>query len=463
MKDNCLFCSNTLDGSNEHIIPDSLNGRLQSRKLICKSCNRKFGIHLDPILKEVLHMQLYFLGFANAQYFAIKDDQGNIYRADQKGQIIPQQVLTKNIQENGLEGISVSGPMEKAIQAMLKKMVRNYGVEETLMAAKSGNIKIQEKSKVPNELVAENPLIITPKLKLAVEKIMIEYYAFCGLELSYIESRLKRIYALDEQSEEVIICNLTQEIRKPVDNEISHLICIRSNEDRKELYVYLELFNVVCAYTLISSQYEGVQVNYTYYQNALTGVPMTNIPELNISNLSEGDENLEFLANDMVERKLDGDIMAMLEQDLTKMINDLKDRRSKGQVSDEEHGNLVMKKAAEISAYFTINYPDQFTGLSTDFIAKTNYIYSTIFADQTDQFQAHYKGLIGQEFTIENDKRKWILKRFHFVLAKERDGRDRRKVYCHFQSVKGEHEKEILCLNVFRARGLEMPKGVSWL
>jgi len=79
-------------------------------------------------------------------------------------------------------------------------------------------------------------------------------------------------------------------------------------------------------------------------------------------------------------------------------------------------------------------------------------------SNQIGEFETYYADLIGQKFSIENDNRKWILKRFHVVLAKDRDGRDRRKVYCHFQSTKGGHEKEILCFNVFRARGLEMPK-----
>ncbi|RYZ18782.1 MAG: hypothetical protein EOO10_25255 [Chitinophagaceae bacterium] len=51
-KATCIFCSNPLDGSDEHIIPDSLNGRLHSKGIICSDCNQHFGEKLDPVLKE---------------------------------------------------------------------------------------------------------------------------------------------------------------------------------------------------------------------------------------------------------------------------------------------------------------------------------------------------------------------------------------------------------------------------
>ena len=50
---NCLFCKNPLDGSDEHIIPDSLNGRIHSKKIICYNCNSNvFGKKIDPVGKE---------------------------------------------------------------------------------------------------------------------------------------------------------------------------------------------------------------------------------------------------------------------------------------------------------------------------------------------------------------------------------------------------------------------------
>lgn len=72
IKSKCIFCKKQIDGSDEHVIPESLNGKLHSKTLICKKCNQKFGGKLDPILKETLFMQLHLLGFENAKSFRVR-------------------------------------------------------------------------------------------------------------------------------------------------------------------------------------------------------------------------------------------------------------------------------------------------------------------------------------------------------------------------------------------------------
>ena len=46
MADKCLFCPAVLeqtDNPKEHIIPNTIGGRLKSRVLICSTCNSTFG------------------------------------------------------------------------------------------------------------------------------------------------------------------------------------------------------------------------------------------------------------------------------------------------------------------------------------------------------------------------------------------------------------------------------------
>lgn len=64
----CIFCTNPLDGSDEHIIPESLNGRLHSKEIICHDCNvKKFGSNVDTILSQTFSQFILLLGLKNAR------------------------------------------------------------------------------------------------------------------------------------------------------------------------------------------------------------------------------------------------------------------------------------------------------------------------------------------------------------------------------------------------------------
>ncbi|MEH3112610.1 HNH endonuclease [Pedobacter terrae] len=294
MRQTCIFCAKPLDNSDEHIIPDSLNGRLHTKELICKKCNAHFGTNLDPILKEALGAQLHFLGFDNAPSLILSDDKGEKYKLDKNGKITGIKVTAEKIEQDGMPGVAVSGQMEQAAKAFAKKMVRTFGKEETLNAVMNRQFVVVEKQIVPNELVAENPLQVTPRLLLAIEKIMVEYYAHCGLNIESISDRLESIYQIDESKANVKLCNFRQQVRKPATDETSHLILIRSIPETKQLIAYLELFNVLCAYTILDNDYSGPDVDFSYHQDALTGDKLDQKVELHLENTEEQEPKFDF-------------------------------------------------------------------------------------------------------------------------------------------------------------------------
>ena len=74
----CIFCKSLLDNSDEHIIPQSLNGTLHSRELICHQCNSNFfGLKIDPIIKNLLNPLLIILGWENARPIRAEDQDGS--------------------------------------------------------------------------------------------------------------------------------------------------------------------------------------------------------------------------------------------------------------------------------------------------------------------------------------------------------------------------------------------------
>lgn len=78
MSEACIFCTKQLDNSDEHIIPQSINGRIHSKRLICQKCNHDFGTNLDPIIKETFGFLLHVLKIGN------NSKSGNRKRIGQK-------------------------------------------------------------------------------------------------------------------------------------------------------------------------------------------------------------------------------------------------------------------------------------------------------------------------------------------------------------------------------------------
>ena len=73
--DNCYTCGCELKTKNrsvEHIFPNSIGGRLTSKKLLCKKCNSKYGSKADSDFSK------HFNVFAN--YLMIKRKRGNLLR-----------------------------------------------------------------------------------------------------------------------------------------------------------------------------------------------------------------------------------------------------------------------------------------------------------------------------------------------------------------------------------------------
>ena len=408
-------------------------------------------------------MQLHLFGFENAKSFIVKDDEGNPYKIDQHGKISPVKVNAAHIEQNGMPGISVSGKMEDAAEAFVKKMIRTFGKEETRQAAINRQFQLIEKNVVPNTLIGENPLKVTPKLLLAIEKIIVEYYAFCGMDTKIIRDRLNYILQLDESQANVTICNLNQQVRKPEKEETSHLIILRSNSDTKEVFAYLELFNVICAYTVLDHNYAGPPVDFIFQQDVADGKRLQQEITLDFHYISNPATGFEMLANDLITRKRDKEMMRLLEANIQAIIDPLEKKMKAGEITEEQCGRMVMEQAAEMTGVMTLLYPDDFSGLSEESLKRSNYFHSRIYSANREDFEKNYQFLLNQEIRIGDDKRVWVLTRFHFVLAPPKEGKERNTVYCHFKTKTGGHEKEIKYFEVFRAFRLPFRETAVWL
>ena len=120
--DNCIFCKKPLDNSDEHIIPDCLNGRLHSTKLICHTCNlNKFGRELDPIVKQLFNTTLLVLGLKNANSVYSETPEGIKFLYNKTGKVSHIKPELTEIKKDGKTYINVTGDKKNAVKYFAKQ------------------------------------------------------------------------------------------------------------------------------------------------------------------------------------------------------------------------------------------------------------------------------------------------------------------------------------------------------
>ena len=120
----CIFCKTPLNKrnrSNEHIIPQCMGGRLQSRNLICVDCNSKFGTEFDEALIKRFCIIMNWLRLYNDQ-IKIRDVEVKLddkkYLFTEKGLRLksPRPILDENGELKGM-----TFPSEKSMRLPYEK------------------------------------------------------------------------------------------------------------------------------------------------------------------------------------------------------------------------------------------------------------------------------------------------------------------------------------------------------
>jgi HNH endonuclease len=417
---NCLFCDNPLDNSDEHIIPDSLNGKLHSKNIICYTCNSEiFGLKIDPIAKEFFSLVLLALQFKNAPGRTFEDINGDLFLVKKDGKITEIRPKVEKYQEY----LTVSGPPEDTIKqfAKIARTLEKEGkrikeVQLCHITEPLGNLKIEANFKV------------SPKLILLLNKIAIEFYGFKQLPIKKIESLAKKIKNLDSTLSNIRFCNFNQEYRKFGDSEISHLIQLFSIN--KKLIVYIELFNIICAAVMIDSNFEGNEIDLQYYQDAITGDTIEYIEKLNqeyIGKLFDNNVddyakiNFDILVNRVFQSKRKRDISNEIKDKLNKLENDLKERLNKNLITNEEYADKMIIEGSKIIAEVSIANPYLFDDLDDVNNTEINYLHSNMKELDFEEFCINNRNLIGTIIKINDDVNFKILE-FEKTFLMEKNG-----------------------------------------
>lgn len=459
----CIFCPNPLNGSDEHIIPQSINGQLHSKELICAKCNNTFGRQLDPILKESLVFILHALNIGNVKKMLVEDESGNIYLYDSKtGKVkhTKPEISIFKVDENKT-GISVSGDDDiSTVKALATKAARVYG-----KAALKGKYSITRTTKLNKFLRAKAEIIISGKLILALNKIIVEYFCYCGLDRTLIAALISRVAALDERLDNIRICNSLQNIRKPGETEISHLLVIRSDPKKKMVYAYIEIFNVVCGFTVLVENYQGDEIDFVYHQDAINRQILSGDIILDLNKIEDKpngfEKNVNALFSRNENRRIQGNFATICEE----IIAELNHKLEKGEITGEERDREFIERSCKIAAELMVfEYPDAVDDFSEEEIKGVNYIHSLIREEKIDDFKHYYQNFIGHEFKLDGEEDIYKMEEFDFVKHRPRNGINMVKVFCCFTSIQDGSKKYIPATEVFKSVGTSvLVEESTWL
>jgi hypothetical protein len=429
----CTFCPNPIDDSDEHIIPNALNGRLHSKRIICSSCNKLFGENLEPAITNLFKPIIHILDLKNARALQATDSEGNKY--------ILKNLKTKpvkpfiNFKRKGDEiHFSISGEKKQIEDYLLKRSARSKTkIDDSQLTLK--DFKMEENSMNIPELTIAFNFKINKRVKLELYKIALEFFALNNLDLNLINPLLKKMRNLDENLNEILFCNLTGEIRTVDLKEVSHLIVLKHHKESKKIICYIELFNILCAVIPLVNNYEGEGFSYSYFQDAITGERLDNPPNptINLDYISQCKEysNNEFglLTNLMVERHR----TRAFEENINNIISNIhkpyKQKFEEGRITEEEYKNGFIKESTSTIAHKSIEYPySVIDDESTEHDDLIDYLHSNIKEEYYEEFINKNSQLSGLGF-IYNQKEYYLEKFISHPFAVKKGSRIL-KVYC---------------------------------
>ncbi|GAB6392981.1 MAG: HNH endonuclease [Treponematales bacterium] len=253
----CYLCKQELTKQNEtieHILLNSIGGRITSSKILCKDCNSKFGSSFDAELSKQLNFYANFLMITRERgnpppVLMVNEKTGEKYYIDHEGVPIIEKPIVKQEKTANKVGISITARnMEEARSILngLSKKYKNLNVDEALKQAVHVEKQITEPLSIKLTVGGKEsmPAILKMAINYYVEKTGDIESISCAIEelkrnyTTRVEPIIfdKRLYALD-------------------DGEVSHSIFLLGSQSEKKLYAIVELFNAVSFIVKLSENY----------------------------------------------------------------------------------------------------------------------------------------------------------------------------------------------------------------
>jgi len=279
-KHECYSCNKPLNfgnSSKEHIIHNSLGGRLSSYRLLCKPCNEGFGNTIDKELEQQIGMFTHHLGISRQRNNNVSvklpliSKDGEIRYVGKK--LRPYNELTYHIAEEKIILHENEENFEKTKNRKQKELEKKFKVSYSEYIKPPSKEKYHIQNKLSNE-VGDISFGGSDFFR-AIAKIAVNYYLDLGYDKKYCTNPIIFIKGGMEINEiAYFYYSTTSEIHALEDDEVSHLIHIYGDSKTKILYAYVELFNTENAIIIFDRNYDGPNINETYIYDLINNKPI---------------------------------------------------------------------------------------------------------------------------------------------------------------------------------------------
>lgn len=438
MNTHCIFCDRQLDASDEHIIPQSLNGTLHSRNIICGVCNSKtFGQTIDVALANLFKPLVHILNLKNARAVVAEDPNGRKYlKKPNKGGLAPIAPEETIIKHKGVTHVNLSGE-PKTIANMFRKRAKKY-----LQHGIPVKYQVYKDHSGALPLSMDFDMRVNNDINLSLNKIVLEFMAFNNLPLAAVKNVLSKTSQLAIMTN-VTYCNFTNDVRNFEEEEISHVIAIRVDKSRRLLYGYVELFNLLCAVIVLNDNYDGPEYNNTYVQDALTAERFNRAITLNIGDLLFNDNSADIdndklgpLIDSLFERLQGRHIKKALKVGVARIKEEMNKQFPEHHFVKEEYRLKLEEHIGRFIAELTIyHFPYSVSDVSDEQRHQINYIHSSINEELYPAFCEANQHIIGAKFVLPDKtlSRYYTLDSFMTVPVAKWNGKKIVKIYCVFK------------------------------
>lgn len=262
----CYVCSNELTRENEteeHIVLNAIGGKLKSKKLICISCNSKFGGRIDDKLAQQLQ--------PIANLLNVKRDRGkpqNVKAKHGSKEVIIEpggkMKLSRAYHEIDGEFIHIEAPSIADAKRVLLGIKRKYPHLDIDKALESAETKKDRSAKAIISMDFGGNDVARAFCKMAVN-----FFLHNGGDLNEVQHLLPFIEGKVDEAEVYYFYPRTEIFRKGKE-EILHSLILEGDKERKQLYVIIELFNEFKMVVFLSKDYQGEDLYESYHYNLVT-------------------------------------------------------------------------------------------------------------------------------------------------------------------------------------------------
>lgn len=294
----CIYCSNPVDGSEQHIIPSAIGGQWESSAIVCSACNLALGNSLDKSLASrfaELNNRLAIMRGRRGVAGPIRQvaTDGTAYDVKPGGLARPSgssRSFNVCLNADGTGGeITAVASTERETQQMIEGYLKKRGFKAT-------SSKITENWEVPSpEFNSTMPLdatVLRATTKIGFEALAVNVARDLVMQEGFDHIRS---YIKDGQEDGRLIAFVddTTESRETPDlGRVDHSVVVFCNAETRTVRASIVLYGMIPITALLSDVWDGPSSGWEHRVDPLTGqmvktMERTDVPDVSAEQIRE--------------------------------------------------------------------------------------------------------------------------------------------------------------------------------